>query len=119
MTAVNYNSRAEHIPASWRRLATVKGNDVFGGKSFKMKRCGCCKKQLTWDTFYLKAGRQNMHPDVVAKKDLRSWCIVCFDADTATRRPRKSKLNLDQDNVVETTSSSNTLISFITENKDA
>lgn len=49
------------------------------GKGYKLKRCSCCGKEKVYGDFYVKSNKQHIHPDHIQSKDLRSYCIPCFD----------------------------------------
>ena len=54
-------------------------NDIFGGRSYKKKPCTSCGELKLYSEFYVKPGRQDVLPSQLSAKDLRDFCVVCFD----------------------------------------
>jgi len=71
--------RVETIGRVSRHVSNNVTRDVFGGKSFKKKQCTCCGEWKLYSDFYTKPNKQHIHPSQIVSKDLRDYCIVCYD----------------------------------------
>lgn len=54
--------------------------------------CSCCKQHLPKNHFYLKAKRDQKHPN-----DVREMCIPCFDEQNETARDKRNFLNTQKE----------------------
>jgi len=61
----------------------VTGN-IFGGKSYKLKPCNHCGQMKLYSDFYVKPNRQDVLPSQITSRDLRQYCVECFDMKNKT-----------------------------------
>ncbi len=71
--------RSENEGRVSRHVSNNVTRNVFGGISYKLKRCNCCGETKPYGDFYVKANRQDVHRNQIVSKDLRSYCIPCYD----------------------------------------
>jgi hypothetical protein len=74
--------RVEVVPVVSRVISNNISNDIFGGKTTKLKKCTCCEEYKPYSDYYVKAGKQNLHRESIREVDLRSHCIPCYDHNT-------------------------------------
>jgi hypothetical protein len=77
----NYSNvnRKTVTPIVSRHTSNNITKDIFGGQSFKLKKCECCGEFKPYSDFYLKPGYQHLHRFSISEMHLRSNCVACFD----------------------------------------
>lgn len=77
----NYETfnRKTVTPIVSRHASNNVTRDIFGGQSFKLKKCECCGEFKLYSDFYLKPGFQDLHRYSICEMHLRSDCVACFD----------------------------------------
>lgn len=76
--------RTAVVPRVYRHTSNNMTTTIFSalgmeGKGYKLKTCNCCGQNKLYGDFYVKSNRQHIHPDNLQAKDLRGYCIVCYD----------------------------------------
>jgi hypothetical protein len=77
----NYSNvnRKTVTPIVSRHTSNNVTKDIFGGQTFKVKKCDCCGEYKVYSDFYLKPGFQDLHRSSIGEMHLRSDCVTCFD----------------------------------------
>jgi hypothetical protein len=76
--------RTSVVPRVYRHTSNNVTTTIFSalgieGKGYKYKICNCCSQSKLYGDFYVKSNKQNVHPDNIQAKDLRGYCINCYD----------------------------------------
>jgi hypothetical protein len=79
------------VPRVTRHVSNNVTNTIFSalgleGKGYKLKPCTYCGEHKIYSDFYVKSDRQHIHPDNIQAKDLRGYCIPCYDVYHSGRK---------------------------------
>ena len=72
-------NRKTVTPIVSRHASNNVTKDIFGGQTFKVKKCDSCRGVKVYSDFYLKPGHQNLHRVSISEMHLRNICVACFD----------------------------------------
>jgi hypothetical protein len=67
------------IPRVHRHVSDNVTTNIFNEKTYKLKTCSNCLQNKIYSDFYVKENRQDMHPASISERDLRNFCISCYD----------------------------------------
>lgn len=67
------------VPRIHRHVSSNVTKNIFNEKTYKLKRCTFCRQFKIYSDFYVKPNRQDKHSESISEKDLRSYCIICYD----------------------------------------
>jgi len=67
------------VPRVHRHVSNNVTVNIFNEKTYKLKRCNWCDQFKIYSDFYVKENTQDKHPASLSEKDLRNYCIPCYD----------------------------------------
>ena len=67
------------VPRVHRHVSNNVTTNIFNEKTYKLKQCSNCFQFKIYSDFYVKENRQDMHSASISERDLRSFCIYCYD----------------------------------------